>query len=151
MSQAPWVIPKSLYKKMHEVMPIACVDIVIVSYNKFLLFKRKNEPVKGCWWFAGGRILKNETSKKAAIRKTKEETGLKIKIEKMLGADETIFSTGPFGKPTHTVNFVFLAKPISNIKEITMDNQSDEFKWFEKINNNWHPYIKKFLREAGFK
>jgi len=140
------LIPKNLYKKIHEAMPIACVDIVIISDNKFLLVKRKNKPAQGLWWLPGGRILRNETIQDTVTRKAKEETGLKVKIVKCLGVDETIFPDGPFGSSTHTINVVFLVKPLSPVMNIKLDEQSDESKWFSKIEKNWHPYVKKFLK-----
>ena len=132
-------------------MPIACVDIVIIFDKKFLLAKRKNKPARGQWWMPGGRVLKNETMENASTRKAREETGLSVKIIKRLGVDETIFPDGPFGSPTHTINAVFLSEPLSPVNGVKLDEQADEFKWFSKIENNWHPHVKKFLRLAGFK
>jgi hypothetical protein len=43
---------------------VCCVDIVLVRYNRTLrekeclLVKRSSEPVKGVWWWPGGRLLK---------------------------------------------------------------------------------------------
>ena len=143
-------LPKKIYKVIHTHSPIACVDIVVKYGNKFLLGKRKNKPVQNKWWFPGGRILKGETFKRAVIRKVKEETGLSVKIIRYLGIDETIFPDGPFGKPSHTINIVFLVTPIGSNHKITRDSQHDEFQWFSQINKKWHPYLKKFLELAGF-
>jgi len=38
-----------------------------------------------------------------------------------------------------------------NPKEIKMDEQSSEYGWFSEINEGWHPYVKNFLKIAGFK
>ena len=53
-------IPKEKYKYILEVMPVACVDIIIVHNKKIFIAKRKNEPARGEWFIPGGRILKNE-------------------------------------------------------------------------------------------
>jgi ADP-ribose pyrophosphatase YjhB (NUDIX family) len=43
-------------------MPIVGVEAMIVNDdNEILFLKRNNPPVKGGWWFAGGRIRKGET------------------------------------------------------------------------------------------
>lgn len=139
-----------LYKKIHESMPIPCVDIILIYENKFLLVKRKNKPVQNQWWFPGGRILKGEKFLEAVRRKTKEEIGIAIKSAKLLGADETIFPDGPFDDYTHSVNLIFSAQ-LSKPNKIILDKQSESYEWFEKINKNWHWYIKKYLRLAGFK
>ena len=54
-----------------------------------LLVQRATEPVKGVWWLPGGRIYKGETFFDAAIRKTKEETGLRGKPIQILGVYNT--------------------------------------------------------------
>src|SRR3989339_1730756 len=117
------MIEEKLYKKIQEVLPICCVDVVILNKNKeFLLLKRKNEPAKDQWWVPGGRIKKGEKTEKAVLRKVKEETGLNIKIKKMLGVKETIFKKGFFGNSVHTLNIIFLAKAKSN--KVKMDFQN---------------------------
>jgi colanic acid biosynthesis protein WcaH len=145
------IIPRPLYKKIHELMPIACVDVVIINNKKeFLLLKRKNKPAKDLLWFPGGRLYKHELLAEAAQRIVKEETGLNIEIIKCLGNDETIFPDGPFNNTTHTINTIFLAKIKSKYTGIRLDRQSEKFIWHSRINKNWSPYIKKFLELAGF-
>lgn len=145
------MIPKSLYKKIQKVLPIPCVDIVIKNdEDEFLMLKRKNRPVKNKWWFVGGRIEKGEILEEAALRKVKEETELDVSLKKILGVDQTFFKKGFFGQSVQTVNIVFLAKTKGKPK-IKLDNQSSGYKWFNKINPNWHTYLKKFLKLSGFK
>jgi hypothetical protein len=46
---------------------VCCVDIVLVRYNRqlqrkeCLLVERSTEPVKGVWWWPGGRLLKGKS------------------------------------------------------------------------------------------
>jgi colanic acid biosynthesis protein WcaH len=142
-------LPLEQYKEFHRLMPILCVDVVLVHGNSFLLLKRKNAPACGEWWLPGGRVLRDELLADAAKRKIREETGLESKEPEMLGADETLFPDGPFGWSTHTVNIVFRADAVKG--EAKVDNQSEEFQWFEKIDESWPEYVKKFLKKAGFK
>jgi 8-oxo-dGTP diphosphatase len=57
------------------------VDIVIFSIKNddlnVLLVKRKLQPFKDMWAIPGGFVRKNESLKKAAMRKLLEETGVK--------------------------------------------------------------------------
>jgi colanic acid biosynthesis protein WcaH len=125
------MIPLKSYKKIVDVIPILCVDIVVRHKGKFLLVKRNNEPLKGEWWVPGGRLLKGETIENAAKRKMKEETGINIKIIKPLGYFEEHFKKNKFGLKSgiHTLSIVILAEPLSlNIK---LDEQSSDWK-FEK-------------------
>ncbi len=143
-------IPVSLYKRIHEVIPIPCVDIVLKNDHSFLLAKRINKPAQGSWWLPGGRIIKGEKLIEAANRKAQEELGISVRVEKILGVDETMFPDGPFNDSTHTINVVFLASFTHSIKSVKLDNQNDEYAWFSHIEKTWDPYVKKFLALAGF-
>ncbi len=144
-------IPEKIYRVIHRSLPIVCTDIIVSDgRGRFLLVKRKNKPEKGRWWFPGGRILKNETLKEAAIRKLKEETGLKPKKIKSMGSYEYFSETGYFpGTNTHAIAFPFLVEV--SPAGVRIDSQSSDWKWFDRVNSGWHPYLKKFLKEAGFK
>jgi colanic acid biosynthesis protein WcaH len=146
----PRLIPADFYRKIVQVMPISCVDVIVSSRGKFLLCKRKNKPAQGKWWFIGGRVFKNETLQDAVRRKVLEETGMsKMKIKKLLAAKETIFKDSAFGPSTHSVNSVFLVE--TNSKNLLRpDSQSSELHWFSRIDGHWQSYVKDVLRLAGF-
>ena len=151
MKLGPKYINQKLYKKILEVLPVACADSVVVHGKKFLLGKRKNKPAKGGWFLIGGRIIKGEKLEDAARRHVSEETGIKrVKIKKFLGARETIYPDSAQGPSSHTVNFVYLAE-INPAKTFSVSKESSEFKWFSKINKTWHPYAREMLRKAGFR
>ncbi|MEK7546606.1 MAG: NUDIX domain-containing protein [Patescibacteria group bacterium] len=144
-------IPDKIYREIRRVFPIVCVDVVITNGKKFLLAKRTNQPEKNKWWIPGGRILKNELLKDAAFRVLKQETGLRGKTAKFLVFDELFHSPGYFpGATAHNIAFVFKMN-ISGNKKFNLDSQNSEAKWFSKIEPSWHPYVKRFLKEAGFK
>lgn len=144
-------ISEKIYKEIHRNLPIVCVDLVVTDGKKFFLAKRTNEPEKGKWWFLGGRVLKNEKLKEAVIRSLKREMGIGGKIEKFLGFHEFFLAKGYFpGMNSHMVPFLFRIK-VDGKKGFRLDQQSSAGKWFSKIDPKWHPYLKKFLREAGFR
>lgn len=143
-------IPDELYREILNAIPFVCVDLVIKDGNSFLLAKRKNQPAQGQWFLPGGRLLKNEKLKDAALRKMHQETGMNGVIEKMLGVDETMFPDGPYGLSVHSVNVVFLITPTNPKNSVVLDEQNDEYKWYTHIDDAWHPYVKKFLELAGF-
>lgn len=144
-------IPEKTYREIRRSFPLVCVDVVIADGKKFLLAKRTNQPEKGKWWIPGGRILKNEFLKDAAVRLLKQETGLKAQSIQFIGFDELLHAPGYFpGTTAHNVAFVFKAK-IAPRGKFKLDSQNSDGKWFSKIDRSWHPYVKKFLREAGFK
>lgn len=128
-------------------MPIACVDIVLTDGERILLHKRTNYPAQGQWWLPGGRIIKGEKLKKAALRKCKEEMGLKVAIKGIIGADETLFKDSPFGDLTHTINIVMLGLTGKNAMP-KLDNQGSEWKWFKTPEKKFHPYVRKYFEIA---
>lgn len=148
-------IPLSLYRRIHALVPLVCVDLVVIGHLRgkryFLLVRRKNQPERGKWWFPGGRIFKNERLHAAALRKLKEETGLKGSVKAPLGIYEYFSRIGYFpGMSSHMLAVVYLAA-VSARDKIALDFQSSDKKWFNKINPKWHPYLKEKLRAAGFK
>ncbi|RLI05849.1 NUDIX hydrolase [Candidatus Bathyarchaeota archaeon] len=65
--------------------PTLASSTLIEQNGKILLIKRKYEPGTGKWALPGGLVEFGETVEEAAIREAKEETGLNIKIKKLLG------------------------------------------------------------------
>ena len=115
-------IPKLEYKTILANMPIVCVDLIIINNGKFLLLKRNNEPAKGEFWFPGGRILKLETIKSAALRKAKLEVNLDCNFHKVISVEETIFDKkSDMSTTVHTINIV-CKLTTDNIKEIKLDH-----------------------------
>lgn len=128
------MIPEKRYKMILENMPIVCIDSVIVNIKgEYLLVKRNNHPLKGEYWLPGGRLMKNETLRKAVKRKMHQELGIDVEIERLLGFFETVFKktsmdvAGGF----HAVSFVFLLKPLQ--EKIVLDHQSSSWKWFKEL------------------
>ncbi len=64
--------------------------------NKLLLVRRATEPWLGCWYLPAGYVEIDETPDQAALRETREETGLKVKIGKLFGIYP--FEDDPRGK-----------------------------------------------------
>lgn len=126
-------IPVSLYKKIVDKMPILCVDMIVRHKGKFLLVKRKNEPLKGKFWVPGGRILKGENLEAAVTRKAKEELGIDVKIVKFVGVFNKVFYKNKYGSKTgfHGLSVVFLVEPLS--LKIKLDGQSSDWKLSKDI------------------
>ena len=65
--------------------PRVTVDGIIEVGGKIALIKRSAEPFKGFWALPGGHVENKETVENATIREVKEETGLDVKINKLIG------------------------------------------------------------------
>jgi colanic acid biosynthesis protein WcaH len=143
-------IPSELYNQIVENVPIPCVDLVLVNNGKVLLLLRKNKPAKNEWFLPGGRVLKNETLDKAVARKAKEEAGIEVIIKGKIGGYETIFKDGIFDNlktGTHTINVAFLVVPKDPSAQINIDKNHEDFKWIDKVEPSFHPYIKQVLND----
>ena len=57
--------------------------------GRLLLVRRNLEPHIGEWSFPSGYVDAGEVLEEAAARETKEETGLDVRIERLLGAWST--------------------------------------------------------------
>lgn len=143
-------IDQKLYEKIVEVMPVSCVDLIIVHKDSFLLGKRINSPAKGKWWVPGGRILKGESLEHAARRKCIEETGLKIKTMKNLLTKEWIFPQESSSKTDNHVICTVFKIEVNSVVSLKKDSQHEEVRWFQTINPSWSKYLRDILEKAGF-
>ncbi len=82
------------------------MDIVIRSRGGVILVRRKNEPFRGKWAIPGGFVEYGETVEAAAQREALEETGLAVRLEKLLG----VYSAPDRDPRGHTVSVCFAAR-----------------------------------------
>ena len=93
--------------------------------NEFLLL---NYP-QGHWDFVKGKIEQNETSHEAAIRETREETGI-TNIEFIDGFEESVEYDFRFKKEDiHKKVIFFLAK--TDEKNIKLSHEHNDYVWLE--------------------
>jgi 8-oxo-dGTP diphosphatase len=86
--------------------PLLTVDTVTLCDDKFIvLVKRRNDPYKGSWALPGGFVEYGETVESAAMRETKEETGLEVELDKLVG----VYSDPERDPRGHMVSVCFLA------------------------------------------
>ena len=65
-------------------VPAACV-VLVDDHKRLLLVKRRVAPKSGMWCLPGGFVECGETPERAAIRELQEETGLKGRINTLIG------------------------------------------------------------------
>ncbi|MBS1624674.1 MAG: NUDIX hydrolase [Bacteroidetes bacterium] len=93
-------------------------DIVIrLADGSIVLAKRKSEPYKGEWGLPGGKMEGDETIEQAAIREAKEETGLTIALDQLIG----VYSDPGRDPRGRYVSVAYLAHPVSGVMEAGSD------------------------------
>jgi 8-oxo-dGTP diphosphatase len=80
-------------------------DVIIRCQGGVVLVRRKNEPYRGKWVLPGGFVRYGEKVESAAVREVREETGLKVKLGKLLG----VYSDPERDPRGHVVSICFLA------------------------------------------
>ena len=129
------MIPEKKYTEIIENVPILCVDGIIINDEKeYLLVKRLNDPLRGEYWVPGGRVLKHELLKDAIKRKMKQELGIDIFKERLLGYFEDIYEKSDTKLTTdlHVISFVYLVNS-NNQQKIILDYQSVDSIWSKEL------------------
>ena len=85
------------------VTPLLTADIIIELGGQILLIERLHEPLG--YALPGGFVDVGETVEAAAIREAKEETGLDVELQTLLG----VYSDPARDPRGHTVSCVFIA------------------------------------------
>jgi colanic acid biosynthesis protein WcaH len=145
------LIPQQLYNQILENVPIACVDIAVVSGGKILLVLRKDAPARGQWWLPGGRVLKGEKMRATARRKALEEVGIDCHVGPIIHTAETIFPDGPGGIPVHSINSCFLLYPVdaNAANDVQLDNHHADHRWVDSVSPDLDSYVVSCLLGAG--
>ena len=107
--------------------------IVFDKENNILIDNRKEEKLKevdGKWELPGGKMEFGETPEETVKREVMEETGYKVKIEKMLTYTKTEIIEYK-EKLQHTVIFYYICKVIEK-QEGSNDRKINKIKWIAK-------------------
>jgi len=98
--------------------------------TKVLLVRRSDN---GLWGLPSGKVEIGETVEEAVIREVKEETGLKVKVIRLVGVysnPETQFFSYPSGRKVHFITTFFECDIIGGV--LKADQQETlEVKFFE--------------------
>ena len=84
--------------------PSLATDGILVADSKLLLIKRKKDPFKGKYALPGGFVEYGEKVEDAVVREFREETGLEVAIDRLLG----VYSAPGRDPRGHTVSVVFV-------------------------------------------
>ena len=77
------VCPECGYIAFRNAKPAA--GLLIERDGKLLLVRRERAPYKGRWDIPGGFLEADEAPDKGAIREAREETGLRVALDELIG------------------------------------------------------------------
>lgn len=126
--------------------PALAVDVVIRTRVGVVLIERKNQPYRGKWAIPGGFVEYGESVERAAQREALEETGLKVKLQELLG----VYSEPGRDPRGHVVSLSFLARRVGGRMRAASD--AADVRVFGRI--PWQELAfdhAQILKDAGFK
>jgi ADP-ribose pyrophosphatase YjhB (NUDIX family) len=92
--------------------------------------KRNNPPNRGRWALPGGLVELGETCEDAAVREVLEETGLEIRIEKLLDVQSDLHWDARKKLEFHYVLVDYLAVPAAGTLRINAESSASG--WFDQ-------------------
>ena len=152
----PGFISDEDYRTIHEKSVIPCHDIYVEcehNGNKgILLVARKEVPCAGQLWPLGGRILKGVPIQESVKRKVKEESRLEAFDIQELGVARVILDEDRFGhgRGYDSIAVNYFVRSQGNLELNNLHENPTIVNWrnYEQIEKNLHPYVRRFLREA---
>lgn len=124
-------------KREYPSQPVVGVGVVVVDCGKLVLVRRGAEPAFGKWSFPGGAVELGETVRDAALRETKEETGLDVELAKDTPMDAyDIMTNDNNGRlQFHYVLLQFLTRPKNGKIKPTSDVTDARWVPFNEVEN----------------
>lgn len=100
------------------------VGVLIEGDGKLLLVRRERAPFKGYWDIPGGFLEADEHPRTGAVREAREETGLRIAVDELLGVYHDR------NGDDYTLNLYYRAHAIGGVERAGDD--ADELRWFTR-------------------
>jgi ADP-ribose pyrophosphatase YjhB (NUDIX family) len=104
--------------------PLVGVGVVVRMDDKILLVQRKKEPGRGLWSIPGGLVELGEKVEDAAKREVKEETGLDVEIEEVIGVFDNIIRDEEGKIRYHYILIDFIARVVGGSLKLSADELS---------------------------
>ena len=111
--------------------PIVGVGAIILDAGKILLVRRGQEPLRGEWSLPGGAVHIGEGLQEAVHREILEETGLAVRVEKIVEVLERIIRDEEGGVRFHYVLVDYLCRAEGGRLEAATD--VTEARWVDRL------------------
>ncbi|MFY9588388.1 MAG: NUDIX hydrolase [Actinomycetota bacterium] len=94
--------------------PAIAVGAIVVDKGALLLVKRDREPARGEWSLPGGRVEVGETLREALVREVREETGIDVDVDGLIGVAERVVRDDDGDITYHYVILDYVCAPRSD-------------------------------------
>ena len=108
--------------------PKPCGGALVVRDGRVLLVRRSIDPWRGRWDIPGGFCEQGEHPEATAVRELREETGLEIAIESLVGM--WIDRYGGQEPPEVTLNIYYVAHTVEPGAEAQLSSEVEAVAWF---------------------
>jgi 8-oxo-dGTP diphosphatase len=121
------LIPQMSMLTGKESPPLAVVIAMITDGTKICLLKREKRPFQGYWSLIGGKLRHSETVVEAAIRESKEETGLDVELDHFCGfCHEHVKENGEIKH-----SFLFMVCKMNVVGGKLKESDEGKVAWFD--------------------
>jgi mutator protein MutT len=103
------------------------VGAIVIDKGAILLVKRDREPAKGQWSLPGGRVELGETLREALVREVREETGIDVDVDGLIGTAERVVRDDDGKIDYHYVILDYVCTARST--ELTAGDDASEVRW----------------------
>lgn len=108
--------------------PAPTASVLILRGSSVLLVRRAFPPARGAWDAPGGFIERGETPEQAAVRETREELGVTILIERLVGIFPDTYAYG--GERQPSLNIYYAARLRARAAAVRPADDVSGFGWF---------------------
>jgi 8-oxo-dGTP diphosphatase len=106
---------------------IPCVGGVVEdAEGRLLLVKRGQEPAKGRWSVPGGRVEAGESDVVATAREVLEETGVRVRVGRLVG---TVERDAP-GGGVYLIHDYVCEAYVEDVDAVRAGDDADDAGWF---------------------
>jgi len=111
-------------------LSMGCSAIIFDGGRQKVLLTRRTD--NGQWCLPGGHMEPGESAAETAIREVKEETGLDVRVVRLVGiySDPNRMTEYPDGNRYHMVTLNFEAEPTGG--ELTLSDETTAYGYFSR-------------------
>lgn len=117
-------------KREYPASPLVGVGAIIIEEGRVVLVKRGHPPLQGEWSIPGGVLEVGEMLRDAAVREAREETGLTVETQDLLGVFDRVLQDASGQTMYHYVLIDFLCRRVSG--ELKGASDAEEARWFTR-------------------